>query len=331
MTNLSVLLRRRGRALARLALFMLGLAVPGSAQAQAQAWPSRPVRIVVPFSVGGTTDLLARVFGKALSDATGQPFVVENKTGASGSIASAEVARAAADGHTLLLTTSSTHAIAPHVNKLPYDTVKDFTPIVHLADSDTILLAAPALGVKNVPELLALARSKPGFINYTSSGVGTFAHLAFELFAAQTGIVINHIPYKGSGSAIQDLAAGLVHLTIDATLTGAPHAKAGRVLGLAVTGPRRSIPDVPTVAETVPGYTVLIWFGIYGPGGMSPELTERIHGAFAKAMGTPELVERYKALGLYYQPGSPADFAAMVAKDSARWESVARERNIKAE
>ena len=158
------------------------LAFAASGLAHAQAWPTKPVRIVVPFAVGGITDLLARVLAQALSQSTGQTFVVENKTGAGGAIGSAEVARAAPDGYTLLVTTLSTHAVAPHLTKLPYNTVTDFTPIAHLADSDLFVLASPNLGVKNMAELIELARSKPGYLNYTSSGVGTIAHLSFELF-----------------------------------------------------------------------------------------------------------------------------------------------------
>ena len=181
--------------------------------------------------------------------------------------------------------------------KLPYNTVTDFTPIAHLADSDLFVLAAPKLGVKNMAELLALGRSKPGYLNYTSSGIGTIAHLSFELLSAQTGVVMNHIPYKGTGSAIADLSSGVVHLSLDGVTTGIPHVNGGRVRGLATTGPRRSalLPDTPTVAETVPGFQVVSWFGLYGPRGMSPELTKRIHDEVAKVIQSPEMVQRFKA------------------------------------
>ena len=316
-----------------LVLCVLAFAAPGLAQAQTPAWPTKTVRIIVPFSVGGITDLFARVVGQALQQATGQPFVIENKTGAGGAIGSAEVARAAPDGYTLLVTTTSTHAVAPHLTKLPYNTVSDFTPIAHLADSDLIVLASPSLGVKNIAELIELARKKPGDVNYTSSGVGTIAHLTFELFDAQTGVVMTHIPYKGTGSAITDLSSGVVQLSLDGVTTGLPHIKAGRVRGLAVTGLHRSpiLPDVPTIAETVPGFSVVSWLGLYGPRGMSPELVQRIHQEVGKVMQSPEMVQRIKGMGLEPGRGSPADFAAMVASDSARWGRLVKERNIKVE
>lgn len=322
---------KSSRAIVLRCLIVLAMVAPGLAQAQEQAWPSKPVRIVVPFAVGGTTDLLPRLLGKVLSGSKGQPFLVENKTGAGGSIASSEVARAAPDGHTLLVTTASTHSIAPNLGKLPYDTVKDFTPIIHLADSDLIVLASPSLGAKNLQEMIALARSKPGTINYTSSGVGTTAHLVFELLNLQAGIALNHIPYRGSGSAIQDLMSGVVHLSLDASSTGYSHVKSGRLVGLASTGPTRSemMPEIPTVAEAVPGFSVMTWFGLYGPRGMTPELTQRINDAFAEALKAPEIVERYRTMGLVQGRKSPADFAAMVANDSAQWARIVKDRNIK--
>lgn len=322
---------KSSRAIVLRCLIVLAMVAPGLAQAQEQAWPSKPVRIVVPFAVGGTTDLLPRLLGKVLSGSKGQPFLVENKTGAGGSIASSEVARAAPDGHTLLVTTASTHSIAPNLGKLPYDTVKDFTPIIHLADLDLIVLASPSLGAKNLQEMIALARSKPGTINYTSSGVGTTAHLVFELLNLQAGIALNHIPYRGSGSAIQDLMSGVVHLSLDASSTGYSHVKSGRLVGLASTGPTCSemMPEIPTVAEAVPGFSVMTWFGLYGPRGMTPELTQRINDAFAEALKAPEIVERYRTMGLVQGRKSPADFAAMVANDSAQWARIVKDRNIK--
>ena len=182
-------------------------------------------------------------------------------------------------------------------------------------------------------ELIELGRSKPGYLNYTSSGVGTIAHLSFELLSAQTGVVMNHIPYKGTGGAITDLSSGIVHLSIDGVGTGIPHVNAGRVRGLAVTGPRRSplLPDTPTIAETVPGFSVVSWFGLYGPRGMSPELTKRIHDEVAKVIQSPEMVQRFKGMALEPGRGSSGDFAAMVANDSARWGRLVKERNIKVE
>jgi len=312
--------------------FMIALyfAIAALGQAQAQAWPSKPVRIIVPFGAG-TSDLVARVLGKVVGEATGQPFVIENKIGAGGAIGSAEVARSAPDGHTLLLATASTHAVAPALAKLPYDTVADFTPIAHLGDTELVILQSPAMEAKTVAEVIEFAKKNPGSVNFASNGVGTIGHLAFELFSAQAGITLNHIPYKGSGLAIPDLSADRVQLSTDVPATGIPHINAGRVRGLAVTGLQRStlLPSVPTVAETIPGFEAITWFGLYGPKGMNPELAQRIHDAFAKAMQSPEIVERYKQMGVSQGLGSPAEFAAKAARDAALWAKVVKERNIK--
>jgi tripartite-type tricarboxylate transporter receptor subunit TctC len=320
--------------LGSIARYLLVVALAASGLAHAQAWPAKPVRIVVPFSVGGTTDLLARVVGQALQQSTGQPFVIENKTGAGGAIGAMEVVRAPADGHTLLLATASTHSVGPAVSsKLPYNAVDDFTPIALLAEANTLLLVTPTLGVKSMNELLALARQKPGFLNYTSSGVGSWAHLTFELFRAQAGIDMTHVPYKGSGATITDLISGAVHMSWDAIPSGLPHVKEGRVRGLAVSGPRRSslAPDTPTVGESVPGFSVVTWFGLYGPKGMSPDLTRRINEEINNVLRSPEIVARFERLGIEPSRGSSAEFAAYVAADRERWSRVVRERNIKAE
>jgi len=300
--------------------------------AHAQAWPTKPVRLVVPISVGGTTDLLARLVGKALQESTGQAFVVDNKAGAAGAIGSAEVARAAPDGYTLLVATTSTHSIAPHVSKnLPYNVVEDFTPIALLAEANNVLLGSPAIPVKNVGELVALAKEKPGYLNYASSGIGSWGHLAFELFASQAGISLTHVPYKGTGSSIADLSGGTVHLALDAVPSGMPHATSGRARALAVSGTKRSplAPDVPTIGETVTGFSVLSWFGLYGPKGMSPELAKRINSEVLKTLQSPEMVARFASMGIDAGRLSPTEFGAMVKADSARWGKLAKDRNIK--
>jgi tripartite-type tricarboxylate transporter receptor subunit TctC len=300
----------------------------------AQAWPTKPVRFLVGFSPGATTDLLARLFAKQLSQNTGQPFVVESKLGAGGAIAAQEVVRAQPDGYTLLVTTTSTHSVAPAMStKLPYNTVTDFTPIAHLADSPLVMLASPTIGVKNVAELIALARAKPDSLNYSSSGVGTLGHLTTEAFKAQAGISMTHVPYKGSAQAIPDLMNGVVQITWDSIGTGLGPAKDGRVRALAVSGPRRSplAPDLPAIAETVQGFSVVFWFGLYGPAGMSPQLTLRINEEVNKVLRSPEIVARFAELGIEAGRGSPVEFAAMVASDTARWTRVVSENKIKGE
>lgn len=313
-----------------------GLAVAAlvaPAVVHAQAWPNRPVRIVLGFSPGATTDALARLLGKQLSQNTGQPFIVENRLGAGGTIAGQEVARAAADGYTLLFTTSSTHSIAPAVSsKLPYSTTKDFTPVAHVADSPMVILASPTIGVKTVGELIALARQKPDFLNYSSSGVGTLGHLASETFKAQAGVSMTHVPYKGSAQAIPDLMAGAVHITWDAIGSGIVPAKDGRVRVLGVSGPTRSplAPEVPTIAEQgLPGFSVVLWFGLFGPAAMPAPLLQQINGEVRTALQAPEVVARFTELGLQPVQTSPAEFAATVAKETAGWSRLIAQLKIK--
>jgi len=314
---------------------LLTVALCAASLVHAETWPTKSVRLVVPVSPGGTTDLLARVVGEALQKATGQPFVVDGKPGAAGAIGSLEVARAPADGYTLLVATSSTHSVAPAMSSnLRYDPVGDFTPIALLAESNNLLLVSPVTGAKNVKELLEMIRKKPGQYNYVSSGIGSFAHLAFELLKQDANMFITHIPYKGTGATIPDLIAGQVHLAIDAIPSGLPHVKEGRVKGLAVTGPRRSplAPDIPTLAESgVPNFAVLSWFGLYAPKGLSPELQRKINEEVNKAMASPEVSARFTQLGIEPGKGSAADFAKMVAADRAKWTELVKQRNIKAE
>ncbi len=312
-------------------LSILALAAPGLAFAQ--QWPTKPVRIVLGFSPGATTDALARLLAKQLSNNTGQPFIVENKLGASGTIAAQEIVRAPADGYTLLFTTSSTHSIAPAMPaKLPYNTVTDFTPIAHVADSPMLMLASPSIGVKNVAELITLARQKPGLLNYSSSGVGTLGHLASETFKAQAAVFLTHIPYKGSAQAIPDLMAGTVHITWDAIGSGIVPAKDGRVRALAVSGPNRSplAPEIPTIAESgLPGFSVVLWFGLFGPASMPPPLAQKINSEVKKALQSPEVVTRFTELGLQLGHGTPADFAATVTGETARWTRLIAQLQIK--
>jgi tripartite-type tricarboxylate transporter receptor subunit TctC len=299
----------------------------------AQTWPTRPVRIVVPVSPGGTTDLLARAVGEALSKSLGQPFVIDSKPGAAGSIGSLEVARAPNDGYTLLAGTSSTHAVNPAITPtLKYKAVEDFTPIALLAEANNLLLVSPSVGVKDMKELLAVARQKPGELNYASSGIGSFGHLAFEALGAQAGVKFTHVPYKGTAAAMADLMGGTIQMAVDAVPSALPYVKDGRLRGAAVTGTRRSTlaPDIATVAESgVPGFSVLSWFGLYAPRGLPPQLARRINEEVNKVLHTPEMVARFSAMGIDPGTGSPEEFAAMVAKDTARWAKLAKDLNLK--
>ena len=310
--------------------------IAASSAAQAQSWPERPVRLVVPFPAGGATDLVARVIAQRVSKDTGQQVIVDNKAGAGGTIGTAEAAKAAADGYTLLLTTSSTHAISPHLMpRLPYDAVKDFTPVAHLVDAASVVLVTQSLPVKTVAELIAYAKKHPGQLNYASSGNGTIVHLTTEAFKAQAGVFMTHVPYKGTALAIPDVISGSVQVLIDSIPTGMPHVKTGRLRALAVTGDKRSAlaPELPTVAEAgLPGFSSVTWFGLYAPRNMKPELVARVHDAFEKAAQASEVVESLAKLGVEPAPsGSPAQFAAMVSADSQRWARIIRDRKINLE
>ena len=313
----------------------LGIAalIGASAATQAQVWPERPVRLVVPFPAGGATDLVARVIAQRVSKDIGQQVIVDNKAGAGGTIGSAEAAKATADAYTLLLTTSSTHAISPHLMpRLPYDAVKDFTPIAHLADAASVLLVTPSLPVTTVAELIDYAKKHPGQLNYASSGNGTIVHLTTEAFKAQAGVFITHVPYRGTALAIPDVIAGSVQVLIDAIPSGMPHVKNGRLRALAVTGDKRSAlaPELPTVAEAgLPGFSSVTWFGLYAPRGLKADLVARVHDAFEKATHAPDVLESLVKLGVEPAPlGSPAQFAAMVSADSQRWARIIGERQI---
>jgi tripartite-type tricarboxylate transporter receptor subunit TctC len=302
----------------------------------AQGYPSKPIRLVVPFPAGGATDLLARSLAQRLGQGLGQPVVVENKSGGGGSLGSAEVAKTAPDGYTLLIATSSTHAIGPHLNpKLPYKTTgpnSDFTPIAHVADATNVLLVPMDLPVANVKELIAYAKARPGQLNYASSGNGTIVHLTTEAFKAQAGIYVTHIPYRGTALAIPDLVSNKVQILFDSIVSGMPHVKDGKLKALAVTGRTRSglAPELPTVAESgLPGFVSTTWFGIYGPRGLPPDISARLNAEFNKAMQAAEVRERFARLGAdVAAANTPAQFAALVQADSDRWAALIRERKI---
>ena len=301
--------------------------------AWAQAWPSRPIRLVVPFPAGGATDLLARAIAQGVGNAFGQPIVVDNRPGAGGTLGSAEVAKAPPDGHTLLMCTSSTHAIAPHLNpNLPYKVEADFTPVAQVANATNIVLVPKDLPVASIKELIAYAKARPGQLNYASSGNGTIVNLTAEAFKAQAGVFIVHIPYRGTALAIPDLVSGKVQLLFDSIVSGLPHVKDGKLKALAVTSAKRSplVPDLPTVAESgLPGFESDTWFGIYGPKGLSADITNRVAAELQRALQKPDVAERLARLGA--EPVSnagPAQFAAMVKADSARWATLIRDRKI---
>jgi tripartite-type tricarboxylate transporter receptor subunit TctC len=319
----------------RTLLCLAALALPPTLTL-AQTYPTKPIRLVVPFPAGGATDLLARSLAQRLGQGLGQTVVVENKSGGGGSLGSAEVAKAAPDGYTLLIATSSTHAIGPHLNpKLPYKTTgpsSDFTPVAHVADATNVLLVPLDLPVANVKELIAYAKARPGQLNYASSGNGTIVHLTTEAFKSQAGLYITHIPYRGTALAIPDLVSNKVQILFDSIVSGMPHVKDGKLKALAVTGSTRSAlaPELPTVSESgLPGFVSTTWFGIYGPRGLPSDITARLNAEFNKAMQSAEVRERMARLGAdVAAANTPAQFAALVQADSERWAAIIRERRI---
>ena len=330
-------MNRERRLLGRAAL-SLALIAPALAAAQA-GWPTKQVRIVVPFAAGGTTDILARALAPELQKAFGQPFVVDNKPGAGGNNGAAEVAKAPADGYTLLMGTVGTHAInAALYPKMPYDPVKDFVPITLVAGVPNVLVLNPAMaqkyGINSVADFIRAAKANPGKFNMASSGNGTSIHLAGELFKSMTGSFMTHLPYRGSGPALIDLMGGNVDLMFDNLPSALPHIKAGKLKGLAVTSLKRSgAVDLPTVEEAggaaLKGYDATSWFGLMAPAGTPAEVVARVQQETAKALASPALKERLQAQGANPGGMSSADFAKFIAAESTKWAKVVKTANAK--
>ena len=302
--------------------------------AHAQQWPAKPIKMVVPFPAGGPTDVLTRALSDKLGQALGQPVIVDNKPGAAGSIGSDLVAKSPNDGYTLLMATGSTHSVGPHLQKLPYDPVRDFTPIIYVGYATNIMLVSPTLGVSTVAEFIELAKKNPGKYNYATSGIGSVAHLTSEMFAAQAGIKLTHVPYKGTQLSISDLAQGSVAILFDNVMTGKPHVESGRLKALGISAARRSdlVPSIPTVAESgLPGFESWNYFGIFGPAGTPRAVVERVNAEMNKVLMDPAIKERFHTLGFEITGGTPADFSAVIASESAKWSKVIRDAHVKAE
>jgi tripartite-type tricarboxylate transporter receptor subunit TctC len=298
------------------------------ATATAQTYPSRPVRIVIPLSPGGTTDVPGRIIAQKLSETLGQQFYVENRAGAGGTIGSDFVAKANADGYTLLLT-ATPFVITPHVyKKLPYDALADFTPVIRIASGPYVLVVHPSLGVNSVKELIAAAKKEPGKIDFASSGNGSAQHLVTELFMYMAGIKLNHVPYKGSGPAQQDLMSGIIKVSFVGTPIAIPHMKSGRLKALGVSTAKRSpeMPDVPTVAQAgVPGYEAIVWIGMLAPAGTPREIIAKLNGEIGKLVRTGEVKKLLTPTGMEPDPDTPEQFGAYLKADYDKWGKVVRD------
>ena len=323
----------------RRALLVTALLAPLAVAAQTP-WPAKPVRIVVPFAAGGTTDILARALAPELQRVFGQPFVVDNKPGAGGNNGAAEVAKAAPDGYTLLMGTVGTHAINPALYpKMPYDHVRDFVPVTLVAGVPNVLVLNPVLAQKyaitSVVDLMRFARANPGKLNMASSGNGTSIHLSGELFKSMTGTFMLHLPYRGSGPALMDLMAGNVDLMFDNLPSALPQIKAGKLKALAVTSAMRSaaVPELPTVEEAggpaLKGFEASSWFGLLAPAGTPMDIVNRLQVESAKALATPALKERLLSQGAIPSGMTSAEFVRFIDAETAKWAKVVKASGAK--
>jgi tripartite-type tricarboxylate transporter receptor subunit TctC len=311
------------------------LLILGLLAGTAQAFPTKPVRIIVAFPPGGGTDIVARLLAPRLTDLWGQAVVVENRAGASGTIGTEAAARADADGHTLFMATMGNMTANQHLYpKMAVDPLRAFAPVTKVVDVHFVFIANPALPASSVRELIELAKNRPGELPYSSSGPGGAPHLAVELFKRQAGIDLTHVPYKGSGPGMNDLLGGRVMMTMDSLLQSLPHIKGGRLRALAVLGPKRSalLPDVPTMSEAgVTGYALTNWFGLLAPAGTPKETLSKIHADVTKSLRDPDIQKKISDMGADVVGNSPEEFGAAMRAESAQWAEIIRSANIKVE
>ena len=322
-------------------LLLLSAVAATSATAQThstgsgQAYPAKPVRVVIAFATGGTTDILGRIYAQKISAATGQPFVVDNRTGAGGTIGTEAVVRSAPDGYTINFGSTSSLAVSPNLYpKLAYDLMRDVAPVIQVATASIMLAAHPSVPVKNMRELIALARARPGQLNYASSGSGSSLHLCGEYLKYLAKIDLVHVPYKGAGAALPDLIAGQVQLLFSDMAPFVPYVKTGRLRVLAVSTAHRSklYPDYPTIAEAgVPGYDLAGWYGVVVPVATPRPIVDRLHAEFSKAMRAPDIAERYATLGVEPVDSTPEQFAAYMRTELVKWGDIIKLSGTKLE
>ena len=300
----------------------------GSALAQQQPYPTRPIRIVVPFGPGGFTDVAARILQKELAPAIGQPIVIENKPGAGSTIGTAEIAKAQPDGYTLVMI-STAHVISPHLYKsMPYDPIRDFTPVMKLAEGPYVLVVHPSLAVRSVGELISLAKAQPNTIDYASSGNGSAQHLVGALFVSMAGAPLSHVPYKGSAQAMNDVLGGQVKVSFVGVPNALSNLTAGKLKALAVSTRKRyaELPDVPTLEEAgVPGYDATIWLGLLAPPGTPNEIVQKLNATVTKVLAAPEARKLMSTAGVDFATSTPEEFGALMQAELDRWGKVVRE------
>jgi tripartite-type tricarboxylate transporter receptor subunit TctC len=311
--------------------------LPGWAQGQAPkptSFPAKPVRIVVGYAAGGATDIVGRLIAQKLSEATGQSFFVENRPGASATIACEVVARSAPDGYTLLIAATTSHSILPSLMKLTYDPQRDFAPVSMLATSPLLLALHPSLPIRSVTDMIKVARARPGQLTFGAGGTGTPPHLAGELFKQMTGVDMLYVPYKGEAPAITDLVGGQISLIFSNVVAVLPQVQAGRLRGIAVTAPSRlqPLPEFPTVAESgVPGFTVESWFGLVATGGTPAEVVAKLNAETVRGMMHPDLREKLARQGLFVTTSTPAELIAVMQRETVKWAKVVKAAGIKIE
>jgi tripartite-type tricarboxylate transporter receptor subunit TctC len=315
---------------------VFGLTIFGAQLAHAQAinYPNRQIKIISPFATGGIADGFSRIIAQGLSESYGQPVIVENKTGSGGNIGADFVAKSPADGYTLIMGSIGTHAVNPYlVRNMPYDPLKDFVPVVFVLDAEGLLAVNPNLPVKNVSELITFLKTNPGKVSYGSGGIGTASHLAGELFIMTAKVDMTHIPYKGNALAITDLIGGQTQVMFATMPTILPYVKSDRLRGLAVTGATRdpSMPDLPSISETLPGFDVKNWIGLFAPAGTPPAIVKKLHDDVSKIMQQPAFQKKLESEGAKYYAMTPEAFGVFQKKESLRWGKIIKSAGIKPE
>ncbi len=312
------------------ALLAAGLAA-GNALAQKSSYPTKPIRLIVPFVPGGGTDIVARAMAQKLTEAFGQSVIVDNRAGGGGTIGVETAVRAAPDGYTLIMVSAS-YSTNAAIFKLPYDPINDITPISLIGESAFMVALHPSVPAKSIKELIALAKAKPGALNYASTGTGGITHLATELFDMMADIKMTHVPYKGTGAALTDLLGGHVQLIFGSMPSMVPQNKMGKLRGIAVSTAKRNsaVPDMPTIAETVPGYEAVLWYACWGPKNLPQEIVTRWNTEIAKAIKAPDTQERMAGEGLDPAGGPPEQLRAVLKRDVPKWAKVVKEAHVKA-